>query len=151
MNVFFPAVTEVWNSPVEIKPTWIPSGFIDFISTGEFHTSVTAWKKTFIPIINISISERFCMKIHDVTLTLCGKSDSLVDGTWDQWAEWGPCTETCGGGTRERTRDCIGPYNGGQSCQGLNVDTENCNTQECPPGRYFTAVVCKLDISWVTV
>lgn len=55
-----------------------------------------------------------------------------MDGSWKMWATWKDCSVTCGGGQRNRTRECNLPKHGGESCQGPVLETEDCNTQECP-------------------
>ena len=55
-----------------------------------------------------------------------------ADGYWLSWEDWTTCSELCGSGTRERTRTCIQPLNGGNACDGAEQQVEYCNTQECP-------------------
>ena len=51
---------------------------------------------------------------------------------------------TCGGGTQFRTRKCIGPHFGGNECEGPDLDTDTCNTHECPSMyvNSFTVILC---------
>lgn len=44
------------------------------------------------------------------------------------WEPWGPCSVTCGMGTKSRTRQC----KGGTDCQGTPSETTPCDTGECP-------------------
>ena len=46
---------------------------------------------------------------------------------WGTWSNWGACSQTCGEGTRARSRDCAG-YN----CTGPSLDKEACFVQDCP-------------------
>lgn len=48
----------------------------------------------------------------------CNTSGCPVDGYWAPWGRYGPCSATCGGGTQNRTRDCVPPRNGGQGRMG---------------------------------
>ena len=47
---------------------------------------------------------------------------------------WTPCDAPCGGGTRERNRECNNPppQNGGEDCVDDDSETENCNEDPCP-------------------
>lgn len=57
-----------------------------------------------------------------------------VDGKWATWASWSACTVSCGGGARQRTRDCSDPvpqYGGGK-CEGSDVQSDFCNSDPCP-------------------
>ena len=48
-----------------------------------------------------------------------------------EWAAWGTCTQTCGGGSRSRVRTCV---NGGPTDSGCleNLrEEEVCNEQVC--------------------
>ena len=61
-------------------------------------------------------------------------ADPPVDGGWSDWTQWTECSASCDGGTRERTRECNNPppaYDG-QDCDGDNIETEDCNEEECP-------------------
>uniref|UniRef100_A0A3P9M5Z2 Hemicentin 1 n=1 Tax=Oryzias latipes TaxID=8090 RepID=A0A3P9M5Z2_ORYLA len=55
-------------------------------------------------------------------------------GKWSSWMNWGPCSVSCGGGTRQRTRLCASPapQHGGRSCEGNGVHVDFCNTDPCP-------------------
>ena len=57
-----------------------------------------------------------------------------VDGGWTPWTSWGKCSTTCGPGTSYRTRTCSNPHptRGGNYCAGSWVDSQTCNTQDCP-------------------
>ena len=47
--------------------------------------------------------------------------------TTSEWSEWSECTESCGGGTQFRTRNCS---QGNSSCE---TDKQSCNTDDCDP------------------
>ena len=53
-------------------------------------------------------------------------------GGWGSWSSFSPCSSTCGGGTRTRTRECKDSTDGGAECPGESSETEACNTEECP-------------------
>ena len=53
-------------------------------------------------------------------------------GGWGSWSSFSPCSSTCGGGTRTRTRECKDSTDGGAECPGEPSETEACNTEECP-------------------
>ena len=63
----------------------------------------------------------------------------LVNGNFTEWSPWTNCTESCGGGTRERNRTCNNPkpQHGGLNCVGPHYANESCNVHECP-SKYFT-------------
>ena len=55
-----------------------------------------------------------------------------MNGSWSHWSQWQPCSLTCGGGHRTRTRTCnSAPQYNGQDCPGTNISTESCNLQKC--------------------
>ena len=59
-------------------------------------------------------------------------------GSWAGWSRWGSCSRTCGGGVRQRTRDCEAPTADGTGtepcglCPGEREETETCNDWLCP-------------------
>ena len=61
-----------------------------------------------------------------------------VNGSWSQWSPWQPCSVTCGGGNRTRSRTCSNSTQkwNGKECYGRNISTERCNLRECI-GRCF--------------
>ena len=56
----------------------------------------------------------------------------LVDGVFGEWTEWSDCTKMCGGGDMYRNRTCIGPWFGGQPCDGQRNQNSTCNEHDCP-------------------
>ena len=59
----------------------------------------------------------------------------LVACTWNNWGSWGSCSQTCGSGSKTRSRSKNEPSCGGSDCLGLATSTTSCNTNICPdPG-----------------
>jgi len=56
-----------------------------------------------------------------------------VDCKWSDWQEWGGCSCSCGGGSKERTRYiAMAPLGLGKLCPALNkTEVVACNTQSC--------------------
>ena len=77
--------------------------------------------------------------------TKCGENKSLLvfhyakePPIWGTWGEWEECSEPCGGGQQERTRECEDaecPLENGE-CPGDDTQTQECNT-DCCPGAIF--------------
>ncbi|KAI8492290.1 hypothetical protein Bbelb_301870 [Branchiostoma belcheri] len=63
-----------------------------------------------------------------------------VDGGWSNWGPWSDCSETCGVGSRSRSRTCTNPVpaNGGADCVGSAQEAQQCNT----------GVQCQVDGGW---
>lgn len=58
---------------------------------------------------------------------------AAVNCKWSYWTTWSYCTETCGGGDKERTRSIwIQPSNGGDECVGPPEESSDCNLDMCP-------------------
>ena len=72
--------------------------------------------------------------MHLACLLIARTALCLVDGAWTDWAQWGSCTKTCGGGRRSRSRTCDNPKpaNGGKECFGDSGDFGDCNVDDCP-------------------
>merc|ERR1719483_1785441 len=70
----------------------------------------------------------------------CVEEVCAVDGAWSSWSRWGYCSQTCGEGSRSRSRTCAMPLpqNGGKDCIGANLETKDCLRSVCPPvdGRW---------------
>ena len=64
----------------------------------------------------------------------CALQACPVDGGWGAWSTYSSCSKTCGGGEKERTRQCDNPTpsNGGAGCLGTSSERSNCNPQTCP-------------------
>ncbi|TRY54652.1 hypothetical protein DNTS_031195, partial [Danionella cerebrum] len=54
----------------------------------------------------------------------------FVDGGWTEWTQWSPCGSDC---SMYRSRVCSqpSPGTGGKECQGLDLQTLNCTSQQC--------------------
>ncbi|XP_062395734.1 adhesion G protein-coupled receptor B1 [Sardina pilchardus] len=62
----------------------------------------------------------------------CNLGECPVDGVWQLWSSWDPCTRTCGGGNHKRQRVCKGPFFGGKQCPGDREEVQSCNEKRCP-------------------
>jgi len=66
----------------------------------------------------------------------CNVESCPVNGGYTEWSEFSECTVTCGGGVRERTRECSNPApeNNGIDCEKLGPAKESdiCNNEACP-------------------
>ena len=67
-----------------------------------------------------------------------------VDGVWDSWGEWEPCSVTCGGVNQTRERQCIwsDETQKGQHCDvdgSDGIESRKCGDVDCP---------CKLNLSY---
>ncbi|XP_050992733.1 adhesion G protein-coupled receptor B1 [Labeo rohita] len=68
----------------------------------------------------------------------CNIAVCPVDGYWNEWSAWTPCSASCSNGTMQRTRDCNGPSYGGSECRGEWQETTNCFLRDCPvDGRWL--------------
>ena len=65
----------------------------------------------------------------------CLENECQVNGGWTSWSHWGYCSESCGSGSRSRSRTCTDPVPqyGGEECIGANLETKECFNKVCPP------------------
>ncbi|XP_046547303.1 uncharacterized protein LOC124257313 [Haliotis rubra] len=58
----------------------------------------------------------------------------VVNGNWGEWSKMTECSVSCGGGTRSRSRRCDSPPpdEGGDACDGVSEETQQCNIDACP-------------------
>ncbi|XP_068096243.1 hemicentin-1 isoform X2 [Hyperolius riggenbachi] len=73
-------------------------------------------------------------KGEDTQTQMCNDRHCPVDGKWSAWGSWTPCSLSCGGGLRQRSRECSSPapQYGGHKCKGKNYENELCNEDLCP-------------------
>uniref|UniRef100_H9GNM8 SCO-spondin n=1 Tax=Anolis carolinensis TaxID=28377 RepID=H9GNM8_ANOCA len=76
-----------------------------------------------LPCLGPDREDRPCL------LQTCARS-----GGWGSWGQWTPCTVSCGGGMRSRTRACDSPapQGGGDYCEGPPTQLEACGLNPCP-------------------
>ena len=55
----------------------------------------------------------------------------IVDGTWESWSTWSPCSASCGKGETYRARNCVQPVNNGLPCNGSNIEQKKCTYVNC--------------------
>ncbi|XP_052284771.1 SCO-spondin-like isoform X2 [Dreissena polymorpha] len=76
----------------------------------------------------------------DTDAESCNTAPCPVDGVWVLWNAWTSCNVTCGGGSRNRTRECRYPIpQHGAYCVGNDSETETCNTNLCPVNGHWSA------------
>ncbi|XP_055635973.1 hemicentin-1-like isoform X2 [Toxorhynchites rutilus septentrionalis] len=66
-------------------------------------------------------------------IKICKQRDCIVNGGWSDWGSWSKCSKSCGVGVRHRKRSCNKPEpkNGGQYCEGENIEIEKCTKKTC--------------------
>ena len=70
---------------------------------------------------------------------MCNVHSCPTDCEWEEYAQWGSCTHTCGGGSKTRARAVKTRHaNGGKPCTGTELHVESCNRQACPQDCAFT-------------
>lgn len=55
----------------------------------------------------------------------------MVDGRWESWRPWSPCSASCGKGKTSRTRNCVQPVYNGLPCNGSNTEQKKCTYVNC--------------------
>ena len=85
-----------------------------------------------------SIRESFSrIKFNTFSLNFCVRSLVFpIHGGYTKWNNWTSCSQTCGGGLKQRSRSCTNPRpaNKGRNCSVLGpaTETKRCRTQRCP-------------------
>ncbi|KAG8182020.1 hypothetical protein JTE90_013951 [Oedothorax gibbosus] len=71
----------------------------------------------------------------------CHKEPCPVNGEWGNWANWTPCSATCGLGQRMRSRSCDNPKPefGGSNCTGSHIEEDSCLITKCPIDGHWSA------------
>ena len=66
-----------------------------------------------------------------------------VHGNWSAWRPWGPCSQSCSGGTQTRYRYCNNPRPayGGDPCPGARSETRMCNQDRPCPGKEGAEII----------
>lgn len=78
---------------------------------------------------NTDISITYVKEISSIAVV--SKWDfSLVNGQWSTWSSWSKCSLDC---RQHRRRQCDSPapQNGGQVCEGSDLDMSNCTAGLC--------------------
>merc|ERR1712048_410676 len=69
----------------------------------------------------------------------CPVTCAAGDGAFGKWSNFSECSKDCDGGEMTRSRKCDSPkpQNGGKNCVGDEIETKECNTQNCPGDGEF--------------
>ncbi|XP_065051141.1 uncharacterized protein LOC135680862 isoform X2 [Rhopilema esculentum] len=81
--------------------------------------------------------------IKQIALLYKCKEDP-IDGKYGAWSEWLPCDVSCGGGIQIRSRSCNNPApkSGGKYCEGVAVESRECNKFACTASCDFESGLC---------
>eukprot|EP00958_Prasinococcus_capsulatus_P023825 scaffold3619_cov328-Prasinococcus_capsulatus_cf.AAC.12 len=83
--------------------------------------------------LGVVVGDSVCTESKPDSSQSCN-TQACVTYDWSQ-GSWGACSETCGGGTRSRTVQCVsslGAVVGDSACTGSKPDSsQSCNTQAC--------------------
>ncbi|XP_078598614.1 cartilage intermediate layer protein 2-like [Branchiostoma floridae x Branchiostoma japonicum] len=121
-----------------LVPCSVPSAFqartvgthIDASQTGEVFST---YRPSYgLVCVNAQQSDGSCMD-YEVRFC-CDPIPDPVDGMWSTWLAWSTCSQSCGGGTQVRQRQCNNPapVGGGKSCVGSAQQSRQCSTWACP-------------------
>ena len=82
-----------------------------------------------------------CKKVEKQLASCDVSCVEKVDGKYGRFGEWGVCSETCGGGSQSRTRECNNPApsGGGAGCVREASETQACNENACPVNGGWSA------------
>ncbi|KAL3870731.1 hypothetical protein ACJMK2_038775 [Sinanodonta woodiana] len=71
----------------------------------------------------------------------CQVSSCTVNGSWTAWGSWSSCSSTCGKGTQNRVRTCTNPApsDGGNYCDGVGLEYNECQISSCTVNGSWTA------------
>ena len=74
-----------------------------------------------------------CLTWQWVKLPFLNHQNSVlaVHCVWDEWIE-GPCSTTCGAGTRTNSRSKVVVQSNGGTCTGSSTEVVMCEDQPCP-------------------
>ncbi|XP_063682344.1 A disintegrin and metalloproteinase with thrombospondin motifs adt-1-like [Bolinopsis microptera] len=63
----------------------------------------------------------------------CNSNPCPVDGGWSEFGSWFNCSESCGGGSQNRSRTCTNPIpaHKGRNCVGTATQIKTCNNRPC--------------------
>ena len=71
---------------------------------------------------------------NDTETVACKTEGCPVNCVWGTYGAWTSCSQTCGEGTKSRSRKVSTPAsNGGQPCKGKDTETNDCNVSLYPP------------------
>jgi len=69
--------------------------------------------------------------IMHIEYDICNIDSCGIHCQWNPW-QWGPCSKTCGTGTKNATRTKLVEESNGGTCTGSDTKTDTCATNGCP-------------------
>ena len=78
---------------------------------------------------------------------------ALVDCVVSAWDSWSLCSQSCGGGVKQRVRKVLEkPRYNGTECPSKLTETKYCINKDCPEGkRLYLDLKCVIISSWQKV
>ena len=122
-------LTEVME--LDQNPKYLQNPSIDGRNKATYFYAAGFWG--LLRDITVSLNE-WSWEVWELRLAKNLRNDLLdpINCHWSNWAAWGSCSRTCGGGSKTRYRSKNGPYWGGIQCSGSASSSTSCNTHGCP-------------------
>lgn len=110
-----------------------PETCLDQCWSGSLLLYEVSWIKMYSPSFP-PFKNKQSSKLTKWLKTCCAFICFPVHGGYSEWAEWGPCSVSCGVGSQKRLRQCNNPLpaNGGRHCAGSDTETRSCQGKPCP-------------------
>eukprot|EP00993_Chasmostoma_nieuportense_P000163 NODE_1149_length_1633_cov_462.223772_g1081_i0.p1 GENE.NODE_1149_length_1633_cov_462.223772_g1081_i0~~NODE_1149_length_1633_cov_462.223772_g1081_i0.p1 ORF type:complete len:498 (+),score=61.81 NODE_1149_length_1633_cov_462.223772_g1081_i0:56-1495(+) len=102
----------------------------EVLVNGYFGGPASGTTGSFSLVTNDNVDDVGCK--GDICVVALEPNTAVIDGKWSSWVT-GPCSVTCGKGTKIKSRTCTepAPQNGGSDCSGASLLVKKCKLQKC--------------------